>query len=408
MCEGSGERKPAVMTMTETPNFLNEYTRYAQELTDAPIDFHRFVGYSIVSTCLNNRLYFPFGDTRIYPNMWIILLAPSSLYRKSTAISIGRRILQDYNKQYIFPDEFSQEKILEILSHQSAGLFCFYEFLSFMGLLQKDYMAGTKSFLTHLYDCPAEYSRLLKGTSYNIKQPFINILSATTLDWYLEQVRENDMFGGFLPRFLIIPGLTKQRSLALPPVVEPKEFTRIRMLLNYFVPYKGAIEFSEEAKKEYIQWHKQFEISFHSHDKRIQAFLVRLCTYIIKISMLEAVCNSETKISLKSFTSARQVVNWISHQLKDISEDMEFTKSGRNRQKCLKHIKDAGNAGIQHHWLLKLTHLSVREMGEAVDTLKQQTMVKEQYLKVSDSQRPQRRYFYSNGVLHESNSLPNT
>lgn len=389
--------------MIGSKNFLDEYTSYASKLTDAPLDFHRFVGYSVMSTVINKGIYFPFGDTRIYPNLWIILLAPSSLYRKSTAIAIGRRILTEFNKNLIFPNEFSQEKILEVLSQQPQGVFYFYEFLTFMGLLQRDYMTGTKAFFTEMYDCPPDYSRVTKGQSFYIKDPFINILSATTLDWFLEQVKEGDMAGGFLPRFVIIPALIKPKSMPLPPIVDSKETTRIRALLYTFSDRTGPMHFNAEAEKEYLLWHHQFEAGFHQADKRIQAFLVRLVPYLLKFSMLEALCNGEKEISLSSFIKARTAVQWIAAQLKDISQDMEFTKTGRDRMKVLRFIRDAGQAGIQHSQLLRLSRLdSDKELRPAIKTLTEQFQVITRHIKAPDTQRSADFYFF----LDHSNSNP--
>ena len=109
-------------------DFVNDYMEYASTLTDAPDEFHNFMALGILSTVIGNQAYIPFGTNRIYPNLWIILLAQSSFFRKSTSLTLGTRLLRDMHKGgLILPDEFSREQLVQNLAKQSRGLFVWSE-----------------------------------------------------------------------------------------------------------------------------------------------------------------------------------------------------------------------------------------------------------------------------------------
>ena len=50
-----------------------------------------------------------------------------------------------------------------------------------------------------------------------IERPVVSILAGSTLEWLQRQMGEDDVRGGFFPRFLFVPESAKDRSLPIPP-----------------------------------------------------------------------------------------------------------------------------------------------------------------------------------------------
>lgn len=175
-----------------------------------------------VGSILGRQVWAYTGGHRLYPNFWIVLIAPSSFFRKTTSLYTARRILQKANPDRILPEEFSQEKLFETLQEKPIGTFFYSEFMSLMGLLKRDYMAGCKAFLTMLYDSlPYPYIRTTKNATYTIQNPCISLLTATTTDWFLAETKATDMRGGFffLPRFLLVPARKKKEKHLFDEVI---------------------------------------------------------------------------------------------------------------------------------------------------------------------------------------------
>lgn len=61
--------------------------------SDAPREYHVAAGLAVIAATVENRVYLPFGGDRIYPNVWALLLGPSSFFRKSTCVGKARKTL---------------------------------------------------------------------------------------------------------------------------------------------------------------------------------------------------------------------------------------------------------------------------------------------------------------------------
>jgi hypothetical protein len=143
---------------------LDDYERLWIETSDAPRVYHVAAGLTVIAAAVENRIYLPFGGERNYPNIWALILGPSSFFRKSTCIAKARKTLAKANPDALLPDEFSREALLKRLSVRAQGLMTYSEFSGALATFGKDYMSGTKELLTDLYDCPATYSRVVGQT----------------------------------------------------------------------------------------------------------------------------------------------------------------------------------------------------------------------------------------------------
>lgn len=356
-------------------DFIDSYLEYASEITDAPLIFHQFVGLSIGSAALGNRVFLRFGDISIYPNLWIVLLAPSSTFRKSTAIGIGARVLRSVNENLIYPTEFSQEKILEIIEKQSQGVFIYPEFMTLSGLLSRDYNAGLKAFLTEIYDSPPFYIRKTISRSYEIRNPCISILSATTQEWFLKKLNEDDLRGGFLPRFIFVPANTKEKSLAFPRLIDMSKKNALAHMLKGVSELEGEMKFSPEAEKFYREWFQKYETGIDGG--LLTGFYSRLETYMLKLAILiESIRNRSLLISEKSVREAGQLANFLTGSIRKMADkDFVFTRFQRDKRKVEELIKSAGSEGIARKDLLKKSKVSADYLNKMIETLMQEQTI---------------------------------
>ena len=276
---------------------------------------------------------------------------------------------------------------MEILEIQPQGTFVFYEFLSFLGLLSRDYMQGAKAFLTDLYDTPSNYIRKTKLREINIKKPCINIISATTLDWFMEGLKRGDLMGGFLPRFLFVPARNKLKSIYLPP---PADENVKAMLVNELrnltrSELTGEMTFSDEARKLYEEWCMKYESNIQQNNKYnelLLGFLIRLEIYFLKFAMLENINRFHSlTIRPETIKTITQVINWLVNQTTNlVSEEITFTKFQKDRKKIIKMITPEG---ITRRELIRSTHLSLKELNPVLETLLQEEAIYIDFIKTS-------------------------
>src|SRR5258706_11246594 len=113
-------------------SFLDDYQAYAASGTDSPPEFHEFMALVTAGVMIGRTRWFQLGHISIYPNIYMIVLAPSSLYRKSTILSISKNMLEKVSPAKSYPSDFSQEKIMQIIHENPTGIFYYSEFRSLM------------------------------------------------------------------------------------------------------------------------------------------------------------------------------------------------------------------------------------------------------------------------------------
>lgn len=382
-------------------NFLSLYQEYAIEICDAPAVFHQLTCLGVLATALGNKVWFQFGDQRIFPHLWLILLAPSSRFHKSTALGIGHRLLNRVSQDIVYPTEFSPEELLRILSDQPAGAFFFYEFISFTRYLERDYMVGTKSLLTELFDSPPPRKRKIKKESFVVTDPAIVVFAGTTIDWFLEKVRERDLCAGFFPRFIFLPGLEKERDDSFPPPADTAKQNALIKHLHFISEISGEAHFTSDALKLHEQFYQQYIADAASQDSFLSAFHERLQMYRLKFALIiqagtdaHSFANNLT-ISSHSVQSAQHLVTLLSANLQQlVEEEFVFTKFEAARKKILNLIKGTGREGISRKDLLRKSHISVRYLDDLLQALTQEETIAARSVYLEGSQKSSRVYCY--------------
>ena len=121
---------------------IGEYVDFMVGKNDAPLNFHLFSALILIGVCLGSRVWIPYGNKKLYPNLYVCLLADSSNFRKTTCIRNTKRILRRFEESLIISDRFSLERLFQDLSEKPQGIFMWPEFASAMKYFQKSYMPG--------------------------------------------------------------------------------------------------------------------------------------------------------------------------------------------------------------------------------------------------------------------------
>ena len=268
--------------------FVADYFKYAEPLTDAPPQFHIPAALCTLSTVVGRNVYLQLGDKRLYPNVWALVLGKSSVSRKTTAIQPGLNLLYELNHSLVLPNDFSIEALLEHLSQQPQGLLFFSEFSVLLEMCQRSYMAGLKGLLTDLYDCRPRFTRKLKSGEYTIENGFLSMIGASTIDWLINSLREGDIRGGFMARFLYFVASEKTKSLAIPP--KPDLNLRMSLIdeLKAISAIRGEMEISPEARPAFEAWYLEHEkaLGWELQSDLLSSFFSRLPDYCWKVAII--------------------------------------------------------------------------------------------------------------------------
>ena len=185
-------------------SFITAYTDWATQRTSASVSYHRYGALCILGAALGNRVWIDMGWGKIYPSTWIAFVGRSN-DRKSTAIHLICSLLAQADPKMEYPHDFTREAMYEFLAKQPAGLLKWREMGSVLESFSQKYNNGLLSTLVDLWDSPYMTKRVTKGGGpITINSPAISILGGAKERWFIENIHQRDVEGGFLGRWLFV------------------------------------------------------------------------------------------------------------------------------------------------------------------------------------------------------------
>lgn len=345
--------------------------------------FHRFMAYFLISTAVRRKAYVVQGHKRIYPNLWMVLLAPSSLFHKSYALSIAEDILRTAIPEITLPNEWSHESLLEGLQEKPEGVMFYDEFASLLAHLNRDYAAPARALLTSLYSCDQVYQRTTGTTvkrNFTVQNTFINIAAASTISWLKKEAKADALEGGFLPRFIFVAETERQTPIAFqPPSDQLKRnalVSRLASLSRW--PEQPAI-YTPEALEAFKAFYHEFISAAMSKNERLHPFITRLVTYLHKLAIICAIDRREyPQISVGAFTEAKLDVEYLCRRFEAVLiDELGVGMYDKIAGKVERQIMEAGPSGVKRSDILRKCHVG----SDWLDKIARTLLEKEQILK---------------------------
>jgi len=219
---GKGEAK--------LPDWLARYVDWSGATgNQTPLVFHEAAGLWLLATAVGRRLYgeSPWG-VRIYPNLYMMLVAGTTFYRKSTAYKLAESVARAAIPHMLMPTPGSPERFQEALAGrmptnfdkltkaQQERLTKGQPFAAQRGLLKdevsglfgainkRDYMVGMKDLLMELYDCPDYFDKDTQTGLNVVENAALSILGVTTPASLGCAISTGDWDNGLLVRFALL------------------------------------------------------------------------------------------------------------------------------------------------------------------------------------------------------------
>jgi hypothetical protein len=198
----------ALGTESVRGTWVDQYTEAVAKLTPrTPEYYHEAAALWAVSTLVARRVVVPksvTGFDNVYPNLYILLLAPSGQFRKTTAITPTAELAYSLFPERMLTRLATPEGLLDELAGKDPSNYkdlserdqaiwdarknnpaqkglLIDEFGVFMDFAGKDYNAGLVGLFMRLYDCPELDDRhTRKDGVLVIHDAYMSILGATT------------------------------------------------------------------------------------------------------------------------------------------------------------------------------------------------------------------------------------
>lgn len=372
------EIKQLVAEATPKTGWLARYVEFAQKITDAPKIFHLACGLATLSSAVGRRITATgFGGRPLFANLWQVIVAPSTKYRKSTSIGIAEDMIREIGVP-ILPQEFSQEMFVQVMSMTPHTTAIWGEFGIPLGNFQKEYMMGIKDLLAHLYDCPDTYERALKSGVLRVNEPYINILAGTNNKWLTASKNfVQDMYGGLMARMLWIPYTSKDFEMDVPNQVDQWERKR---LINNLIEYSlmpnthfainNVRQIRQELQEELDEVAKASEYTLE-----LSAAFARYQVAALKIAMLLAVADGcETggtvEIDPMHFMHAVAYVRILRRSIEDLVRSVPLHKDDAMMVEvtsALRALHEKGMPWVTVRDICRHTHRKAQTIKDVLD-----------------------------------------
>jgi hypothetical protein len=205
--------------------FIERYMAWARALGDAAPQYHQAGAFVALSSLLAGRVRLPTSFGNIIPNLWFMILADTTLTRKTTAMDIAMDMITEIDSDCLLATDGSIEGLLGSLSTRPGRPSVFLRD-EFSGLLEqmtkKDYMAGMPELLTKLYDGKMQ-KRILRKETIEVRDPVLIFFAGGIKSKITSILTTEQVSSGFMPRFIFI---TAESDISrLKPIGPPTAVT---------------------------------------------------------------------------------------------------------------------------------------------------------------------------------------
>lgn len=240
--------------------WIDDYVRYAQSISPmTPPLFHQSAGLWLGSAAIARRLAVPLPHDNAFPNLSVLWVAPTTIFRKSTALNVARRLVANAFPHLLLPQEMTPEALQSDLGGQpptkldglpemeqarwrqsrdfAAQRALAYDELS--GLLAaagRDYAAGLIETLLRLIDCEEHFVRSTRSQGrVAIQNAYLSILGASTPRAMGPHLGAERLWAmGWWPRFAILTPQVTKPAWAQPTTDGPPSEDLLRPLRNLY------------------------------------------------------------------------------------------------------------------------------------------------------------------------------
>jgi hypothetical protein len=209
---------------------------YLSESTDSPSIFNLATSYWLASTLLGRyaRLVTAYATRGIAPNLWIMLIGPSRISRKTTVTRLVREVVEELAPELLTAESFTPEALYELFSYLHDGDSIAWvrdEFNMFFIMLKKKYMFGVREVLNLLYMGLSE-RRKLRDKEFRIPRLYVTILGNLPSPPHI-YITDIDFYSGFMNRFLLVYATEREKRYPLVHISDKAQSLRKELIEGY-------------------------------------------------------------------------------------------------------------------------------------------------------------------------------
>jgi len=308
-------------------NWLDGYLEYTDN-TEPPEIYRLWVGISVVASVLQRRCFLQW-DSKVYPNMYIILVGPSGKCRKGTAMRSGLGFLREQDVT-LAADATTREALIKALKnakyndqdadgrirvHSSLTIFS-QELTVFLGYRNNELMSA----LTAWYDCDDEWIYRTKHQGVDhIVNVWVNLIGATTPELIQASMPQEAVGGGLTSRMIFVYAARKGKNVPYPKMTERE--AELRQLLSIDLKtismIGGEFAVSDEYLDKYETWYSELEKNPPFDDPRFNGYMERRSVHLRKLGLILNACRTDSRVlDIEDFDRALEILEYTERSMR--------------------------------------------------------------------------------------------
>ena len=304
------------------PDWIEGFMEFTED-SEPPKLFRLWTALSVVAAALQRKCCLRWGTLEFYPNLYIVLVAPSGKARKGTAMIPGLKLLKRVGIK-LAANATTRESLIRELRmsgeaevdpevgsvdlHASLTVFS-KELTVFLGYQNRELMAN----LTDWYDCDDTWVYRTKTQGVDdIKGVWLNLIGATTPDLIQTSMPRDAIGGGLTSRMVFVFEQEEAKMVIIPSYGEKEKIIeeKLQMDLDRIHMIRGDFKITPNFLELYTSWRIEQKAHPPINDPRLAGYVERRPAHILKMCMvISASRNSEMKITKSDLERAISILH---------------------------------------------------------------------------------------------------
>ena len=364
------------MSERKLSDWLESYLIYTEK-QESPEKLHFWVGLSVLSAALKRQVWIDKGYYKLYPNIYVLLVAESAMLRKSTAMDIGIKLVRAAVPDlYYISGSMTPEGLLKhmnrvkVISNEQGKPHI--QFDSHV-LIHADELAELFGFdrqrasrftilLTKIYGAQTEHTHTLATEGQLLLRNLYPTLLAGTDPRNLKVLPE-EAVAGLIGRLVFVTASEKRKPIAWPHPSDDdnKLYELLKYDLHTISQLRGELTVTPDAHARFEDWYVH-HAETPEEDSRLDAFRERCHDTALKIAILLSV--SATDNLTLTDSDMEKGIGYIEKQIPEFAKIANWVVSStyaQNRARFIDTLRRQGGVGMRKQ-MLKLMALPLEEI----------------------------------------------
>lgn len=357
--------------MIPSGGFVSDFVLGSRDIA-SPTLFGIWNGIYLISSVMKRLAFYSWADTILVPNLFMIMVAPPGVVKKSTQLNKGLRILKDVDdhiqdpymaalripktrKGAMTPEAMHDELVPETrIVTKPNGKFRQVSTGSNLNIVvselttlidKKKYNLGLIDKLTSLFDSSdiGEDKTTKTDGVKELREIYVTMAGATTPESMRNAFPEEALGGGFMSRAIIVYAHEPTRIYAMPPKYDmiPKNDELAKRLAWIIDHAKGEYFLSPRAFEAHTSWYRAWVREFMLFPEREQNLYARYDILILKLALLIRAQRYElgTEITLEDYNFAHKLLDATMNKTKSLIGHIQGSVDTDKEDEILRRVK---------------------------------------------------------------------